>query len=85
MKQFFFFIKKEFLHLWRDKRTMFILFGMPMVQIFIFGFVLTNEVKDSRIAILLKPLFTNLKPVCISTLKKVFHSHNSFGLSAKEK
>jgi ABC-2 type transport system permease protein len=52
MKQFLFFIKKEFLHLWRDKRTMFILFGMPIVQIFIFGFALTNEVKDSRIAIL---------------------------------
>jgi ABC-2 type transport system permease protein len=31
---------------------MFILFGMPVVQIFIFGFALTNEVKDSRIAIL---------------------------------
>jgi ABC-2 type transport system permease protein len=52
MKQFLFFIRKEFLHLWRDKRTMFILFGMPVVQIFIFGFALTNEVKDSRIAIL---------------------------------
>lgn len=52
MKQFLFFIRKEFLHLWRDKRTMFILFGMPIVQIFIFGFALTNEVKDSRIAIL---------------------------------
>ncbi len=51
MKQFLFFIRKEFLHLWRDKRTMFILFGMPIVQIFIFGFALTNEVKDSRIAI----------------------------------
>jgi ABC-2 type transport system permease protein len=52
MKQFLFFVKKEFLHLWRDKRTMLILFGMPIVQIFIFGFALTNEVKDSRIAIL---------------------------------
>lgn len=47
-----FFIRKEFLHLWRDKRTMVILFGMPIVQIFIFGFALTNEVKDARIAIL---------------------------------
>jgi len=52
MKQFLFFVRKEFLHLWRDKRTLFILFGMPIVQIFIFGFALTNEVKDSRIAIL---------------------------------
>lgn len=52
MKQFLFFVRKEFLHLWRDKRTMLILFGMPIIQIFIFGFALTNEVKDSRVAIL---------------------------------
>ncbi|RTL60185.1 MAG: ABC transporter permease [Sphingobacteriales bacterium] len=52
MKQFLSFIKKEFLHIWRDKRTMFILLGMPVVQIIIFGFALTNEVKNSKIAIL---------------------------------
>jgi len=52
MKQFLFFIKKEFFHLWRDKRTMLILFGMPLMQILIFGFALTNEVKNTRIAIL---------------------------------
>lgn len=52
MKQFLFFIQKEFYHLVRDKRTLFILFGMPVVQIVIFGFALTNEVKNSKIAIL---------------------------------
>jgi ABC-2 type transport system permease protein len=52
MKQFLFFIKKEFLHVWRDKRTMLILFGMPLAQILIFGFALTNEVKNTRIAVL---------------------------------
>ncbi len=52
MKQFLFFIKKEFFHLWRDKRTMLILFGMPIMQILIFGFALTNEVKNARIAVL---------------------------------
>jgi ABC-2 type transport system permease protein len=52
MKQFFAFIKKEFFHIWRDKRTMFILLGMPVVQIVIFGFALTNEVKNANIAIL---------------------------------
>ncbi|HQQ95628.1 MAG TPA: ABC transporter permease [Cyclobacteriaceae bacterium] len=52
MKQFFFFIRKEFYHLLRDPRTMIILFGMPLMQILIFGFALTNEVKNSRIAIL---------------------------------
>lgn len=52
MKQFLFFVRKEFFHLWRDKRTVWILFGMPVTQILIFGFALTNEVKNARIAIL---------------------------------
>ncbi len=52
MKQFFSFVTKEFLHIWRDKRTMFILLGMPVFQIIIFGFALTNEVKNSKIAVL---------------------------------
>ncbi|MBS1509973.1 MAG: ABC transporter permease [Bacteroidetes bacterium] len=52
MKQFLSFVKKEFFHIWRDKRTMFILLGMPVVQIVIFGFALTNEVKNAHIAIL---------------------------------
>lgn len=52
MKQFFAFVKKEFFHIWRDKRTLMILIGMPIVQIIIFGFALTNEVKNSKIAIL---------------------------------
>lgn len=52
MKQFLYFIQKEFYHLLRDRRTLFILFGMPVMQIVIFGFALTNEVKNSQIAIL---------------------------------
>lgn len=52
MKQFIAFIKKEFFHIWRDKRTLFILLGMPITQIIIFGFALSNEVKNSKLAIL---------------------------------
>ncbi len=52
MRQFWAFVKKEFFHIGRDKRTMFILLGMPVVQIVIFGFALTNEVKNAHIAIL---------------------------------
>src|SRR5690349_17794206 len=50
--QFFALVKKEFHHIFRDKRTMFILLGMPIVQIIIFGFALTNEVKNSKIVVL---------------------------------
>ena len=52
MKQFISFVKKEFYHITRDKRTLFILLVMPVVQIIIFGFALTNEVKNSAIAVL---------------------------------
>lgn len=52
MKQFLSFIKKEFYHILRDRRTMFILLGMPVIQIVIFGFALTNEVKNTKIAVL---------------------------------
>ena len=50
-KQFFAFVKKEFYHILRDKRTMLILLGMPVVQILIFGFAINMEVQNIRIAI----------------------------------
>ncbi|MEO6189290.1 MAG: ABC transporter permease [Saprospiraceae bacterium] len=52
MKQFWVFVKKEILHILRDKQTLFVLIGMPVAQILIFGFALSNEVKNSNIAIL---------------------------------
>jgi ABC-2 type transport system permease protein len=52
MKRFLGFVKKEFIHIFRDLRTMLILFGMPVAQILIFGYVVTNEIKDIKIAIL---------------------------------
>nr|WP_321409212.1 ABC transporter permease [uncultured Carboxylicivirga sp.] len=52
MNRFIAFVKKEFLHIFRDYRTMLILFIMPIVQILIFGFAITTEIKDASIAIL---------------------------------
>jgi ABC-2 type transport system permease protein len=51
MRQFIVFVKKEFLHVLRDRKTLLILFGLPIVQIMIFGFALSNEVKNSKIVI----------------------------------
>jgi ABC-2 type transport system permease protein len=51
MKQFITFLRKEFAHVLRDRKTLLILFGMPIVQILIFGFALTNEVKNSKIVV----------------------------------
>ena len=52
MKQFLGFIKKEFYHILRDRRSLFILFGMPIIQILLFGFAITNEINNVNIAIL---------------------------------
>jgi ABC-2 type transport system permease protein len=51
MKQFLTFVRKEFAHVLRDRKTLLILFGLPVVQIMIFGFALTNEVKNSKLVI----------------------------------
>jgi len=52
MKRFIGFVKKEFYHIFRDRRSLFILFGMPVVQILLFGFAITNEINNVDIAIL---------------------------------
>lgn len=54
MKRFVGFVRKEFYHIFRDKRSMFILFGMPIAQIMLFGFAITNEINNVNIAILNK-------------------------------
>ncbi len=51
MKQFIVFVRKEFYHVFRDKKTLLLLFGMPIAQIILFGFALTNEVKNSKIIV----------------------------------
>ena len=48
MKQFYSFVIKETRHILRDKRTMLILFGMPVVLMLLFGFAITNDVKNVR-------------------------------------
>ena len=51
MRQLINFIKKEFAHVFRDRKTLLLLFGMPIAQILLFGFALTNEIKNSKIVI----------------------------------
>ena len=51
MNRFIGFVKKEFIHIFRDRRTLLILFGMPIAQILISGYVITNEIKEAKIAV----------------------------------
>ena len=48
MKQFISFVIKEAKHILRDRRTMLILFGMPVVLMLLFGFAISTDVKDVR-------------------------------------
>lgn len=52
MKQLLSFIKKEFYHILRDRRSLLILIGMPITQVVMFGFAITNEVKNAEVGIL---------------------------------
>ncbi|HEX9827390.1 MAG TPA: ABC transporter permease [Flavobacteriaceae bacterium] len=52
MNPFLGFIKKEIYHILRDRRSLLILLGMPIVQILLFGFAITNEIKNVEVAIL---------------------------------
>jgi ABC-2 type transport system permease protein len=51
MKQLVVFIRKEFYHVFRDRRTLLILFGLPTAQIMLFGYALSSEVKNISLAI----------------------------------
>ncbi|MDX9771973.1 MAG: ABC transporter permease [Bacteroidales bacterium] len=52
MKRFMAFVKKEFLHIFRDYRTLIILFGIPAAQILIFGYAVRTDLKNANIAVL---------------------------------
>lgn len=52
MKKFWAFVKKEVFHILRDVRTLVILFGIPVIQVVLFGFAITNEVNNAPIVIL---------------------------------
>ncbi|HCC71581.1 MAG TPA: multidrug ABC transporter permease [Bacteroidales bacterium] len=52
MNRFLGFVKKEFMHIFRDIRTLVILFGIPAAQILIFGFAVRTDIKNAGIAVL---------------------------------
>jgi ABC-2 type transport system permease protein len=70
MKRFFGFVKKEFQHIFRDKRTLLILFGLPIVMIILFGFVVTTEIRDVEVGIWDR----SMDQASISATQKIFSS-----------
>jgi ABC-2 type transport system permease protein len=52
MKRMRAFIQKEFYHIFRDRRSLLILLGMPVVLVTLFGFAITNEIQNADLVIL---------------------------------
>lgn len=52
MTSFGAFVIKEVKHIFRDKRTLLVLFGIPIAQLLIFGYAVRNEISDVDIAVL---------------------------------
>lgn len=66
------FIRKEFFHIFRDKRTMLVLFGIPVVLIALFGFALSVEINNINIGI----LASDRDPMFVKLVSKI--QHNSY-------
>ncbi|HBQ61084.1 MAG TPA: multidrug ABC transporter permease, partial [Balneolaceae bacterium] len=52
MNSFAGFVIKEFKQIYRDKRTLTVLFGMPVIMMILFGFAIRNEISNAEIGIL---------------------------------
>lgn len=52
MKIFYAFVKKEFIHILRDSRSLAIVIAMPVILILLFGFAITNDIKKSPVGVL---------------------------------
>jgi ABC-2 type transport system permease protein len=70
VSRFFGFVKKEFQHIFRDVRTLVILFGLPVVMIVLFGFVVTTEIRDVEVGILDR----SMDEASIRATQKIFSS-----------
>jgi ABC-2 type transport system permease protein len=91
MNQFFIFVKKEWLHIWRDRRTLFILIWMPIIQIILYGFALTNEVKNANIAVFdqsndatTTTIINEINASRYFKIIKNLHSYNEIGVTFRE-
>src|SRR5699024_9564450 len=52
MQSFKAFVTKEFKQIFRDKRTLVVLFGMPVIMMMLFGYAIRNDVEDAKVVVL---------------------------------
>lgn len=63
MNQFISFVIKETKHIVRDRRTMLILFGMPVVMMLIFGFAITTDVRNVKVTVVTAVMNSRIQQV----------------------
>ncbi|MDR1860205.1 MAG: ABC transporter permease [Bacteroidales bacterium] len=51
MNQFLSFVRKEFLHIFRDRRTLLIIIGIPVIQTLLIGFAISTELRNVEVAV----------------------------------
>lgn len=52
MKQFLSFVRKEFIHIFRDFRSLLILLIVPQLMVIILGYIIKTDVEDVRVAVI---------------------------------
>jgi len=85
------FIKKEFLQVFRDRKSLLMLIGLPVVQIVLFGFALTNEIKNAKIVVVdfakdigSQQIITKLASSGYFQIKKTLMNHDQIEAAFKE-
>jgi ABC-2 type transport system permease protein len=73
MKQFLSFVRKEFMHIWRDKRTLLVVIGLPIIQMILFGFAISIEIKNVRFGV-----FNPQKDAVTLKLEEHFRNNHYF-------
>jgi len=73
MKRFLSFVRKEFIHIWRDKRTILVLIGLPVIQMILFGFAISTEIRNVRFGV-----FNPSKDATTLKLEEHFRNNHYF-------
>ena len=76
LRSFWAFVKKEFLHIFRDVRTMMILLLMPIMQILLFGFALSVDVNRINFSASVSDDPTARKIIAHFSQNPYFHFHS---------
>ncbi|MFC2080529.1 ABC transporter permease [Bacteroidota bacterium] len=77
MKRFLGFVIKEFRHIFRDARTLILLFGLPIIMIILFGYVVSMDLQDVKLGILDQSEDQISSEICDKLLASSYFIHSA--------